>query len=74
MLLKVTKATTPPVDDFDMEKVKVYGMYIVAFVSAIYANMQALHDQFLREAQFRAFSEVCARVSIFAAAIFLLLF
>jgi len=42
MLLKVTKATTPPVDDFDMEKVKVYGMYIVAFVSAIYANMQAL--------------------------------
>lgn len=42
MVLKVTKATTPPVDDFDMEKVKVYSMYIVAFVSAIYANMQAL--------------------------------
>lgn len=30
------------VDDFEWDKVKAYAMYIVAFVSAIYANMQAL--------------------------------
>jgi hypothetical protein len=34
--------------------------------------MQALHDQFLREAQFRAFSEVCARVLVIVVSVFLL--
>lgn len=30
------------VDDFEIEKLKPYSLYIVAFVSAIYANMMAL--------------------------------
>jgi GDP-mannose transporter len=31
-----------PVDDFEWEKVKAYSIYILAFVAAIFANMQAL--------------------------------
>ena len=36
------KALGVQVDGLEWSKVKAYGMYIVAFVSAIYANMQAL--------------------------------
>jgi GDP-mannose transporter len=42
LILKMSKVTSPPVDDFDLDKLKVYSIYIVAFVSAIYTNMQAL--------------------------------
>lgn len=38
----VLKLMGTQVDDFEWDKVKPYAMYIVAFVSAIYANMQAL--------------------------------
>ena len=31
------------VDDFEMRKLRPYGIYILAFVSAIFANMQALN-------------------------------
>lgn len=38
----ILKTMGTQVDDFTWEKVKPYSMYIVAFVTAIYANMQAL--------------------------------
>jgi len=40
LALKYGKIT--PVDDFDWAKSKAYAMYVVAFVSCIFANMQAL--------------------------------
>ncbi len=42
VVVLIIKALGVPVDDFDATKLKAYAMYIVAFVSAIYANMQAL--------------------------------
>ena len=33
-----------PVDDLDKEKLKSYGLYIVAFVTCIFANMKALEN------------------------------
>ena len=38
----VIKLCGVPVDGFEWEKVKAYSVYIIAFVGAIYANMQAL--------------------------------
>lgn len=36
------KAVGFPIDDFEWSKIRVFALYIAAFVAAIYANMQAL--------------------------------
>lgn len=51
------------VDDLEWDKVKAYSMYIVAFVAAIYANMQALsHSNVETVIVFRACSPVAVSV------------
>ncbi len=51
------------VDDLDKEKLKSYAMYIIAFVSAIYANMQALqHSNVETVIVFRACSPIAVCV------------
>ena len=59
----VMKTLGVSVDDLEWTKLKAYGMYIMAFVSAIYANMQALqHSNVETVIVFRACSPiaVCA--------------
>jgi GDP-mannose transporter len=51
------------VDDFDYEKVKAYAIYIIAFVGAIYANMQALsHSNVETVIVFRACSPIAVTI------------
>ena len=51
------------VDNLEWDKVKMYSMYIVAFVSAIYANMQALsHSNVETVIVFRACSPIAVSV------------
>lgn len=42
IIVLIIKLCGVPVDGFEWEKVKAYSVYIIAFVGAIYANMQAL--------------------------------
>lgn len=59
----VMKTLGVPVDDLEWSKLKAYGMYIVAFVSAIYANMQALqHSNVETVIVFRACSPIAVCV------------
>jgi GDP-mannose transporter len=52
-----------PVDDLEGSKLKAYSMYIVAFVSAIYANMQALkHSNVETVIVFRACSPIAVSI------------
>ena len=51
------------VDDLEWDKIKAYSMYIVAFVAAIYANMQALsHSNVETVIVFRACSPVAVSI------------
>jgi GDP-mannose transporter len=51
------------IDGFDREKLKAYAMYIVAFVAAIYANMQALkHSNVETVIVFRACSPIAVSI------------
>ena len=59
----VMKSLGVPVDDLEWTKLKAYGMYIIAFVSAIYANMQALqHSNVETVIVFRACSPIAVCV------------
>ena len=52
-----------PVDDFEYDKVKLYAIYIVAFVGAIYANMQALsHSNVETVIVFRACTPIAVTI------------
>lgn len=60
LLIKMCGVT---VDDLEWDKVKQYSMYIVAFVAAIFANMQALsHSNVETVIVFRACSPVAVSI------------
>lgn len=63
VIILLYKALGGPVDSLEWPKVKAYAMYIVAFVAAIYANMQALqHSNVETVIVFRACSPIAVTV------------
>lgn len=63
VIILLYKMLGGPVDSLEWPKVKAYSMYIVAFVAAIYANMQALqHSNVETVIVFRACSPIAVTV------------
>jgi len=63
IVVLILKSCCVEIDGFDREKLKAYAMYIVAFVSAIYANMQALqHSNVETVIVFRACSPIAVAI------------